>query len=114
MACCSPAHRCTAAFNGWSSRPCASGRWVAACLIGAGHAVALVTYGVTAVMWALFLAREWLMPYRCEWNTPAGDIRNHVTSALVAYDLLPALLKPLFYTALEGGWATGLSPFSGT
>ena len=79
--------------------------WGAAVLIGAGYSVAIVTYGVIAAMWIAFLALEWLMPFRRDWNTPAGDLRNDTISALIAYGLLPALLKPVFYAILAGAAA---------
>ena len=87
--------------------------WAVHLLIADGLHFAIATYGVIAVVAMSFLALEWLMPYRAQWNQPAGDLGNDVMSAGIAYVLLPRLVGPLYFAALAGA-AAWLASLAGT
>lgn len=70
-------------------------------MLGGTHFM-LVTYGTVVVLWITFFVFEQLMPYRPQWNQPAGDIANDVLSATIAYGIIPRLLGPVYTAALAG------------
>lgn len=80
-------------------------------LMEAGFHFAIVTYGTIVGLWVSFFVFERLMPYRPEWNQPAGDVRNDVISASIAYGLIPRLLGPLYAAALASAaaWLASLA-----
>ncbi|MEM9315108.1 MAG: sterol desaturase family protein [Pseudomonadota bacterium] len=74
-------------------------------LLERGASVPVATYSVIVVLGLLFLAAEWLMPYRRGWNRPQGDLKNDIISGTVAYGILPIFLKPLYVAMLAGATA---------
>lgn len=74
-------------------------------LINNGISVPVATYVVVVLVGFFFWFAEWAMPYRQEWNTPKGDVKNDLISGTVAYIILPIFLKPLFIALLAGGTA---------
>ena len=59
--------------------------WLTHILIANDIHFAVATYGVIVLLGLSYLALEWLMPYRAQWNTPAGDLKNDVISGAIAY-----------------------------
>ena len=74
-------------------------------LIQAGWSVPAATYFVVVVLGLLYWLAEYLFPYRKEWNSPKGDLKNDIISGTVAYILLPIVLKPVYVAALAGAAA---------
>lgn len=71
-------------------------------LIQSGWAVPVATYAVLVGLGLIFWLAEFLMPYRKSWNAPQGDLKNDVISGIIAYVLLPIILKPLYIAAFAG------------
>ena len=74
-------------------------------LINSGVSTPMATYVVVFALGILFVALEWLLPYRDEWNRPQGDLTNDFLSGTVAYILLPIVLRPAYIALLAGGTA---------
>lgn len=74
-------------------------------LMQAGISMSAAMYSVLAVMVVLFFMAERVMPYKPEWNVADGDVRTDVISGVIAYGILPVLIKPLIYTGLAVGTA---------
>lgn len=74
-------------------------------MLESGVSIPVATYAVIVVLGLLFLAAEWLMPYRPAWNRPQGDLMNDIISGTVAYGILPLFLKPLYIALLAGATA---------
>ena len=83
-------------------------------LISRGLSIPVATYTVVVMLGLLFWVFEWLMPYRKEWNTPKGDIKNDLISGTVAYVILPIFLKPLYIAMLAGVTAWLASSWGGS
>lgn len=74
-------------------------------LLAAGWHVALATYLPVAVLGISYWLAEHRIPYRREWNQPVGDVRTDMISGVIAYVVLPRLLRPVYWAALAGGTA---------
>ena len=83
-------------------------------LLESGASVPVATYVVIFALGLVFLAAEWLMPFKREWLRPQGDLRNDLISGAVAYGLLPMFLKPAYAALLAGAAAWMSTQFGGS
>lgn len=72
-------------------------------LLSMGVSTVVAVYSVAVVTSLLFWSCEFLFPYRAQWNQSDGALANDVISGVVAYILIPALVKPIYIALLAGG-----------